>query len=104
MIVKQKALGEVRSAVGTYLFTCRKDQNHFQAVRPNDVVRENGSWAFLSLDDLEFHGDFVVKQFKSPREIPVVVDFDHVNELFSEAEIEITWEEKQEMDELLKEY
>lgn len=103
MIVQQEAR-TVISNVGRFFFT-KRNGNRFEAVSPTEVIYCDDGWAFLTPKTIEVCGDYILDY--SPRSIPVLVDADYINrqlEAAEEANGEMSWALKQEIDSLLQEF
>ena len=104
MIVTTEALGRVKTAAGSFIFTRRMGESVFYGVSLDDIDYIERKWAYVHQPEyIEVVGGFYVTVFDETRSIPYFVDeFDYINSQLAIGE-EMTYEDYQEMCELLNE-
>ena len=102
MIVTTEALGRVKTAAGSFIFTRRMGESAFYGVSLEDIDYIERKWAYVHQPEyIEVVGGFYVTVFDETRSIPYFVDeFDYINSQLAIGE-EMTYEDYQEMCELL---
>ena len=104
MIVTTEALGRVKTAAGSFIFTRRMGESVFYGVGLEDIDYIERQWAYIHQPEyIEVVGGFYITVFNESRAIPYFVDeYDYINSQLSEGE-EMSWEDYQEMCQLLEE-